>query len=173
MKRGVLELIDLFCPKAYVSSVFDVDLQQMTRQGIKGIFLDLDNTIIRRDVALFSPDMVRWLQELRCRGFKVVVVSNNSHKRVSDLVDPLGIPAVCRAVKPWKRPFRRALEILGTEPRETALIGDQIFTDIFGGNRMGLYTILVKPMPGREFWGTKLFSRQLEKLILKRIGKFF
>lgn len=164
-------MISLLYPKVYVSSVFDIDLYRMGRQGIKGILLDLDNTIIRRDADMLSPDVAGWLQELRSLGFKLAIISNNSHRRVNCLAGLLGIPAVCRAVKPRKRSFCRALELLGTVPHETALIGDQIFTDVFGGNRMGLFTILVEPMPGKEFWGTRLISRQLEKLILKRMKR--
>ncbi|HBC94015.1 MAG TPA: YqeG family HAD IIIA-type phosphatase, partial [Pelotomaculum sp.] len=84
----------------------------------------------------------------------------------------LGLPAVHRAVKPLVGPFRRAMGMLGTKPAETALIGDQIFTDIFGGNLCGLYTILVVPLQGKEFWGTRLFSRPLEKIVLARLKRY-
>jgi HAD superfamily phosphatase (TIGR01668 family) len=79
------------------------------------------------------------------------------------------IPSVTRAIKPRKSPFRRAMKMLGMTPGETAVVGDQIFTDILGGNRLGLYTILVVPMPGKEYWATELINRRLERLVLWRI----
>jgi HAD superfamily phosphatase (TIGR01668 family) len=79
----------------------------------------------------------------------------------------LKLPAVYNAAKPSRAAFRRALGFLGTAPEHTAVIGDQIFTDILGGNRMGLFTVLVVPMSTKEFIWTK-FVRQVEKLILRK-----
>lgn len=162
-------MLKIFYPKMYVSSILEIKPDLLKELGLKGILFDLDNTIVRRDSDRFSPEVSEWLSELRRRGFRLGIVSNNSRKRVGAIARPMALPAVHRAVKPWVRPFRRALKMLGTSPRETALIGDQIFTDIFGGNLTGLYTILVVPMQGKEFWGTRLLSRPLEKIVLARL----
>jgi len=164
-------LLKIFYPKMYVTSVTEIKPEILKDLGIKGVLFDLDNTIVRRDSDRFTPDVAEWLSELRSLGFKLGIVSNNSRKRVGAIAGSLAMPGVHRAVKPWVGPFRRALRLLGTSSRETALIGDQIFTDIFGGNLTGLYTILVVPMQGKEFLGTRLLSRPLEKVVLARFKK--
>lgn len=164
-------MLKIFYPKIYAGSLMDIDPVLLLARGIRGILFDLDNTIVCRDERRCSREVVEWLGELRRHGFKMGIVSNNSARRVGDLASYLGLPAVYRAVKPFRRPFVRALRMLGTPPHETALIGDQIFTDILGGNMAGLYTILVAPLEGKEFLGTRLISRPLEKLIMARLIK--
>lgn len=164
-------MLKIFYPKVYASSLVEIEPEFLEKLGVKGILLDLDNTIVRRDSTRFTKEVAEWLGNLRARGFKLGIVSNNSRQRVGDVAGLLKIPAVHRAVKPLSLPFRRAMNMLGTTPSETALIGDQIFTDIFGGNLCGLYTILVVPLEGKEFWGTRLFSRPLEKIVLARLKR--
>lgn len=164
-------MLRLLYPKLYVPSLFHIDLNKLEKMGIRGMLFDLDNTIVPRDCHQFSPAVSRWLKELQRRGFKLCIVSNNGSTRVNALAGQLGVPTVVRAVKPRKRPFLRALEILGISPHETAVVGDQVFTDILGGNRLGLYTILVMPLPGKEFWATELINRRLEKLVLCRFKR--
>ena len=81
----------------------------------------------------------------------------------------LQINYVCNAHKPFKKGYARAMAVLRTKPEETAMIGDQLFTDMWGGNRWGLYTILLEPMAKKEYWFTTNFSRRLEKLVRKKI----
>lgn len=153
-------------PRLYVPSLFAVDLDFLRQQGICGFMLDLDNTIIYRDAEHFSAEIISWVEKAKEKNFKICIISNNRPQRVLGLARELGLPAVCRGVKPLPAPFRRALALLGTVPEETAVVGDQIFTDILGGNRLGLYTILVAPLPGKEFWATRLINRQLERPVL-------
>lgn len=159
-------MLRLFYPRLYVPSLFEIDSDILREAGIRGILLDLDNTIVPRDCDCVSVEVARWLLMLQKTGFCLCIVSNNGLARVSHLAGPLSMPAVHWAVKPLSFPFLRAMEILGTKPEETAVIGDQIFTDILGGNLLGLYTILVEPMAGKEFIGTRLIGRSLEKIVL-------
>ncbi len=161
----------LLFPNMYVESVHHIDIEFLSEKGIRGLLFDLDNTVIPRDANVFSPEITSWFGKLLARGFKMCVVSNNGPRRLQYLAGPLELPYVCRAVKPRKRPFKRAMEIIGTSPGETAVIGDQIFTDILGGNRLGLYTILVTPMPGKEYWATELINRRLERLVIRRLKR--
>lgn len=158
-------------PKMYLSSLFDLDPEILRKKDIKAILLDLDNTIVRRDSQRFEPAVEKWLKDLRDQGFSLAIVSNNSPERVNSLAGPLNIPTVSRAVKPMKQAFWRALNLLGARPEHTAVLGDQIFTDILGGNRLGLFTILVVPLKGKEFWATRIFNRRMEKLILMDIKR--
>lgn len=164
-------MLKIFYPKMYVSSILEIKPALLKELGLKGIVFDLDNTIMRRDSVVFAPEILSFLSDLREQGFKLGIVSNNSRKRVGAVAGQMSLPAVCRAVKPLVRPFRRALKMMGTKPEETALVGDQIFTDILGGNLAGLYTVLVVPMEGKDFWGTRLIVRPLEKIVLARIKK--
>jgi len=162
---GMSNFLYLFLPRLSVPSIFAINLDTLREQGICGIMLDLDNTIVQRDQECFSPAFLSWIKEIKEREFKVCIISNNWPKRVSALAQKLAVPAISRAGKPRKSPFLRALNILGTRPQETAVIGDQVLTDILGGNRLGLYTILVTPLPGKEYWATRLINRWLEKLV--------
>lgn len=164
-------MLKIFYPKMYVPSIFQIEPEVLKEKSIKGILLDLDNTIIRRDADGVAPEVLEWLYGLQSQGFKLGIISNNSRERVRAIAGSMALPSVHRAVKPCVMAFRRALGMLGTSSRETALVGDQIFTDVLGGNLTGLYTILVVPMRGKEFLGTRLISRPLEKIVLNRIKK--
>lgn len=158
-------------PRMYVPSILEIKPALLKSLGLKGVIFDLDNTIVRRDSVNAPPEVLKMIVEMRKEGFKMGIVSNNSRSRVGAIAAKMDMPAVHRAVKPFARPFRRALRLMGTSPRETALVGDQIFTDILGGNIAGLYTILVVPMQGKDFWGTRLITRHLEKIVLARLKK--
>jgi len=160
-------LVNLLYPDLYVSSIACINPEDLKKKGLKGIIFDLDNTIISWDAKDFSPFVIQWFSRLKEMGFRLCILSNNTSARVRSLATILGIPAIPRAVKPRKKAFKNALRTLGTFPEETAVIGDQVFTDILGGNRLGLYTILVIPMSRNEFIGTKLV-RRLERLVLEK-----
>lgn len=160
-------------PSLHVETVYDIDLEALQKQGVKGIITDLDNTLVGWDVPDATPKLVQWLDHVRDQyGIKVVIVSNNSTTRVEQFSKPLNIPFIAKARKPRRLPFEKGLQVLGTRPQETVVIGDQLFTDVLGGNRMGLYTILVVPIAQKEFIGTKVL-RMMERIalsILRRRG---
>ncbi|MDD3654163.1 MAG: YqeG family HAD IIIA-type phosphatase [Desulfotomaculaceae bacterium] len=165
-------MLKIFYPRIFVASVTDIQVEMLRKLGIKGILFDLDNTIVSRDSNQFPQHILYYLNMLRAQGFKLGIISNNGRRRVTSIAGLLEIPAVPRAIKPWARPFRRAMKMLGTSASETALVGDQIFTDILGGNLAGLHTILVVPMKGKDFLGSRLISRPLERLVLARLSKY-
>ncbi|SHE60175.1 hypothetical protein SAMN02745133_00762 [Desulforamulus putei DSM 12395] len=164
------KMLSVLYPKAYVPSLFHINLGELKKRGIKAILFDIDNTLIPWDCQHMDPKIETWFRNLCQQGFKVCFVSNNNESRVSALCRSLQVPGVHKAAKPRRRGLRRALSILGTDTRETALVGDQVFTDVLAGNRLGLYTILVAPLAGKEFIGTRI-NRKLEKLVLGRIKK--
>lgn len=163
--------LGLLYPKMYVSSVTDIDPEDLYSRGIRCVLFDLDNTVVPRDKNELPPEVACWIGKLREKAIKVCVISNNGPGRVSRVSGMEDIPSVCRAIKPRKHPFRKAMNMLGVMPEETAVVGDQVFTDILGGNRLGLYTILVVPMPGKEYWATEMINRRLERLVLSRIKR--
>ncbi|MDR3591617.1 MAG: YqeG family HAD IIIA-type phosphatase [Negativicutes bacterium] len=156
----------LFCPDMMVESLQDINFDELKEEGVRGIIFDLDNTIIPWDSSDLCPTVALMLSEILAKGLKVSIVSNNWHKRVKEIALQLGLPFVSRAYKPAKTGFRRALAAMELEAGETVVIGDQLFTDVLGGNRLGLRTIWVKPLTAQEFIGTKI-HRRFEKLAVR------
>lgn len=138
----------------------------MRALGIEAVLLDLDNTLVgwqRKDV---SDSVLHWLKELKEQGIRLCLVSNTRFgKRLLALSSELDIPCVRRAWKPRKKGFQSAMDQLGVDAHRTAMIGDQMFTDIYGANRLGIYTVMVRPLAKREFIGTKV-SRLIEIVLL-------
>lgn len=155
-----------WCPDEIVSSVTDIDPEALKKQGIQAVLLDLDNTLVPWQ-RLDMPDAVRrWVEAMKGAALRLCLVSNTRRRhRLEVLAKELGIAYVPKAFKPRRYGLRQALEQLKATPQQAVMIGDQIFTDVWGGNRMGMRTILVTPMARREFLGTKV-SRLLERTLL-------
>ncbi|MBI2265103.1 MAG: YqeG family HAD IIIA-type phosphatase [Armatimonadetes bacterium] len=151
-------------------SVVDVNLEELREAGYDAIIFDLDNTLVGWRAKTVPQDVTRWLERAGDLGFKMCIVSNSLVRRVTKFSELLGIPAIPKAIKPMQRPFLRALHILNAHPQKVVVIGDQVFTDVLGGNRLGSFTILVRPVDKREFFTTILF-RTAEKLVLFRLRK--
>lgn len=163
-------MYELLCPRIIVKTLYDIELQILLDQGIKGIIFDLDNTIIPWDQPEMSPEIIQWLQGVVAQGFKLCLVSNNMDKRVKKIADIFNIPFVARAYKPAKTGFRQAIFRMELSPSQVAVVGDQLFTDVLGGNRLGLCTIWVAPLTTKEFIGTKI-TRRLEKIAIRMLRK--
>ncbi len=153
------------CPRQSADDIYHINLEYLKEQGICGIIIDLDNTLVPWNDSKLFPEVLEWIGEVKKRGFKVCIVSNNHSKRGEELAKALDVPAVWRAVKPRRGAFRKALKIMDLKEFKVAVIGDQVFTDMLGGNRLGMHTILVRPIDRKEFVLTR-FVRHLERLIL-------
>lgn len=163
-------MYELLCPQVIVKNLYDIELHTLKDQGIKGIIFDLDNTIIPWDQPEMSPEIIQWLQGILAQGFKICLVSNNMDKRVKKIAEIFDIPFVARAYKPAKAGFKQAITTMKLSNPQVAVIGDQLFTDVLGGNRLGLYTIWVAPLTTKEFIGTKI-TRRLEKFAVGMLRK--
>jgi HAD superfamily phosphatase (TIGR01668 family) len=159
-------LYSLLCPNLILNSILDLEYNKLKELGIKGIIFDLDNTIIPWDSQYMSLEIIEWLKLLLGEGFKICLLSNNMDKRVKDIAEIFDIPFISRAYKPAKLGFHNAVTVMELSTNQVAVIGDQLFTDILGGNRAGLVTIWVKPLSANEFIGTKI-TRRLEKLAVQ------
>ncbi len=158
-------MLRLLRPCLAVNSLFDITPDILAAQNIQGIIIDLDNTLIAWDSDTIQPDVIDWLAILKQSRLQLCLLSNNMSQRVNNVAEQLDIPWVSPAFKPAKNGFRTAISTLGLDPRRIAVVGDQLFTDILGGNRLGLYTIWVNPLSSQEFIGTKI-TRKVEKLVL-------
>ncbi|NPV52842.1 MAG: YqeG family HAD IIIA-type phosphatase [Firmicutes bacterium] len=161
-------MLEILCPDLYVDSVPDIDLDKLRERGIRGIIFDIDNTIAEWGSNSVDPRTEQWITRAKDAGFKMCILSNNLVKRIRLISEALDIPYAPAGIKPRKAAFLRAMRLLGTRGGETAVIGDQLFTDILGGNLSGLFTILVKPLCRREFITTR-FMRVLERLVMRHL----
>lgn len=159
-------MLQLICPRLMIDTLFELDLDRLRQQGIGGIILDLDNTLLSWDNDAIDPKAAAWLAEMLASGMKAGFVSNNRHCRVADFAAQFSLPYAARAFKPAGRGFRQVIAAMQLPPERVAVIGDQLFTDILGGNRLGCWTIWVKPLSSREFIGTKI-TRRLERLAVR------
>ncbi len=161
-------MLEKLKPKLFVDSIYHIDFEKLRNRGIKGIIIDLDNTITEWNNSELSNKAVDWFKVMADCNLKACIASNNSKARVVEVADKLGIPYIAKAIKPRTGAFKKAMKTMGTTPEETAVVGDQIFTDILGGNRLNLFTVLVVPLNPKEFIGTRLV-RMIERRILKRL----
>ncbi|TCL69355.1 hypothetical protein EDC14_101252 [Hydrogenispora ethanolica] len=163
-------MLEKLCPDCQANSILELNLEELKKVGIRGVIFDLDNTLVEWKKDILDPEVVVLIERFKAEGFKICILSNALEHRVEAVARALDVPYVSRAAKPRKLPFRKALELLATLPEETAVVGDQLFTDILGGNRMELYTIWTPPLSTTEFLSTKAV-RKLERLVIKRFRK--
>lgn len=154
-------------PDLYLKDIFAIDTEKLKNNGIKGIITDMDNTLVPWCDRTVYPKLASWFSGLKEEGFKLYIVSNNSRDRVTELAQELDIPAIWYAAKPRRKAFRKAISQMQLSPAQVAVVGDQLLTDVLGGNRLGLFTILVNPISEKEFFWTKI-SRFLERLLAGR-----
>lgn len=158
-----------FTPTWKVDSIYQVTPAQFIQKNLKAIIVDLDNTLIPWNVMDYSDQMADWIQSLRVNGIGIYMLSNNNYDRVAKVANPLNIKFSSSALKPRGKYFKYAIEDLKVSDDEIVVIGDQIMTDIFGANRRGLKSILVKPMVPNDNIYTWV-NRALERLIMKFVG---
>ena len=159
-----------FLPNEHVKSILDIKPEELKEKGIKGIITDLDNTLVEWDRPTATPQLIKWFDEIKKHNILVTIVSNNNEERVKAFSDPLQIPFIFRARKPMMPAFHRALSKMGIKKDETVVIGDQLLTDVLGGNRSGFHTILVVPVAQTDGFFTK-FNRFAERRILNWFRK--
>lgn len=154
-------------PHQIVRTIYDIDLTELKRRGIRGIITDLDNTLVGARDPLATPKLVQWLDRVRDDGFQVVIVSNNNNGRVSMFAEPLKLPYIPAARKPMNKSFRKALGLMGLTSGQAVVVGDQMLTDVLGGNRMGLHTIMVMPVAPKDEGVLTRVNRLLERIAVR------
>lgn len=159
-----------FLPDEYVKDIFQISPEALKERGIKGIITDLDNTLVEWDRPEATPEIIAWVKMMQDAGLQVTILSNNNIGRVETFCGPLGTPFICEARKPLGRNFKNALEKMGLKKEEAVMVGDQLMTDILGGNRYGLHTILVVPVASSDGFVTK-FNRMIERRIMAKLKR--
>ena len=133
-------------------SIFDITPELLKRHGIRAALIDLDGTMVSHKTALPTDEVASFVRRLEDAGIHVVVFSNNNAQRVGRFCEPLGVDFISRAHKPFARAYAQAVDKLGLPISQIAVIGDQIYTDVFGGNRAGALTCYVETLDRRFFW---------------------
>ncbi|MCO7126364.1 YqeG family HAD IIIA-type phosphatase [Sporolactobacillus shoreicorticis] len=154
-----------FLPDEHVESILDIKPDKLRQRGVKALVTDLDNTLIAWNEKGTTPQLVHWFSSLKKVGISVMILSNNSEKRVKLFSDSAGVSYIYRARKPLPFAFRRAMRIMKVTGDEMVVVGDQLMTDVLGGNQVGAHTILVTPIASTDGWATKM-NRHLERFIL-------
>lgn len=160
----------IFTPNLMVRDLFALPLKELKAKGIKYLLFDVDNTIVPYNSQGLTEDTAAWFKTAKSFGFTMGILSNNKAERLAPLAEKLDIPFIERSKKPTSRGAKRAMRLFNATPAETALIGDQLITDILCGNRMGFYTIVVEPINKNELWITR-FNRNFERMIYRSIKK--
>ncbi len=155
----------LFAPRLMLGKMIDITPELLRSLDISALLLDIDNTMTTHDNPVPAPGVTEWIERMKSEGFDLVVVSNNSEERVAPFARLIGLDFVSKGNKPLPSGFRRACEKLGINPRNAAVVGDQIFTDILGGNLLGAYTILTEPYQFEDMPFFKV-KRALEKPVI-------
>ena len=154
-------------PKLYLENVTKITEEILQENNIKGIILDVDNTLLYYNKQLLK-DADIWCKNLIEKGIKFCIVSNsNKREKVKMVAEMLGIPYISFAMKPLKRGLNKAKDIMNLPSENIAVVGDQIFTDVIGANRCGMFSILVKPLETKDILITRI-KRPVEEAILRK-----
>lgn len=157
-------------PDKYIDKVEQITIEFLQKNKIKALILDVDNTLIDYNKNL-SQSIIDWAKKLKKQGIKLYILSNTNQKeKVEKVAKTLEIPFRNLAKKPLKAGFLKIQKELKEKPENIGVVGDQIFTDILGGNRCNMFTILVEPIDPKDFWYTA-WKRPIENKIKKEIKK--
>ncbi len=161
--------MDNFIPDIYMQSIYTINYKKLKKRGIKCLLFDLNNTLVSYDIDYPDDKLRELIFELE-KNFKVIIVSNSSKNRIRPFKEKLNIDAAYSARKPFKYKFKKIINMYNFQDTEVAMIGDELLTDVYGGNKMGFTTILVNAISENEPFHTRV-ERYLESKIIKRLNK--
>ncbi|MDR0964292.1 MAG: YqeG family HAD IIIA-type phosphatase, partial [Clostridium sp.] len=157
-------MLRAFYPNELAASVYEIDFNSWYKRAYRGIIFDIDNTLVPHG-APADERIIRFFQQLHNQGFRTILISNNKEPRVKPFAVAVDSDYIHMAKKPSPSAYLEAMEKIGTNPRTTLFVGDQLFTDVYGAKRVGIYTIRVNPIHPKEEIQIVL-KRQLERIVL-------
>lgn len=163
-------MIFFFRPTYVFDKVTDITPEFLRKKHIKGLLLDLDNTLTTHNDPVVPQSSLDWIDLMKRSGIKLMIVSNNHAPRVKPFAEQLGIDFECEGAKPLSFGYSRAIKRMGLEKRDIAAVGDQIFTDILGSNLKGIRSVFVFPIQPETSLPFR-FKRACEKPFLPDRGK--
>lgn len=158
-------------PNDVIDHVRAITPEFLAARGLRGLLIDLDNTLIPYGSYEEggATEMIGWARDLQDAGIRLFLLSNATSKRAAFWLEKLGFQGVGMAGKPNPRAYRKALSEIGLPAQQVGMVGDQLFTDVLGGNLSGMHTVLVRPLVNNALPHTKI-ARRLERLVLRRYG---
>lgn len=157
-------MFKMFFPDEYLESTYKINFEELYRKGYRGIIFDIDNTLVPHG-APSDEKSEKLFENLKQIGFQCCLLSNNQYQRVSSFNEKIQVHFIENAHKPSRKNYLKAMELMGTSLENTLFVGDQLFTDVYGAKRVGIYNILVKPIHPKEEIQIVL-KRKLEKIVL-------
>lgn len=157
-----------FRPDYCFRRILDIRPEWLAERGIKGLLLDIDNTITRWEHQQVPPEEMAWLSGIIGAGISCRLLSNGLRRKKAAVAEQTGLEHVSGVfVKPFIQAFRQGLEDLGMDPSKVMMIGDSVITDIYAANYVGIWTALVDPLSPVDFFGSKVY-RLLERMLCLR-----
>ena len=160
--------MEKYVPDMYQKSIYTIDYSKLLAIGIKCLLFDLDNTIIPSKSSEPPVKAKDLFVSLKQKGFRVIIFSNSPKIRVRKAQKYLEVECVSSAMKPFSKNFKKVMNNHKLTENEVAIIGDQIMTDVVGGNKVGITTILVNPITNSDFFWT-MPNRIRERAIMKKL----
>lgn len=157
-------ILERFYPREWVDSAYEIPWEIWFEKGMRGVIFDIDNTLVPHGVPADERALALF-KRLHGMGMKTCLLSNNKEPRVASFAVQVSSPYIYKAGKPAVRNYQKAMELMGTGRSDTLFVGDQLFTDVYGANRAGIYGILVKPIHPKEEIQIVL-KRYLEAVVL-------
>ncbi len=162
--------MEKYIPDIYQQSIYTIDYQKLINRGIKCLLFDLDNTLVPASIKKSNKKLKTLFNELKEQNFNIYIFSNSSKSRVKVFAEELGVKFYSSACKPFPKNFKKVLRENDYNESEVAIIGDQLFTDVLGGNKVGITTILINPISAKDLFVTR-FNRLLEKRLMRKLRK--
>ena len=157
-------MLQRFYPDNEADSAYEIDYEGLFKKGYRGIIFDIDNTLVPHG-APADDKAVALFEELHNIGYQTLLLSNNKEPRVKMFNDAVHVHYIYKAGKPGRAGYRKAMEQMGTNEKNTLFVGDQLFTDVWGARNTGIFSILVEPIDKKEEIQIVL-KRYLEKIVL-------
>ncbi len=157
----------MFKPDLFLERVTDITPEMLKKLNIKGLLLDVDNTLSTHHGMVLTDGLLEWIAEMQSAGIELLVFSNSKERRVKPFAKKIGLPYISLGLKPLPFGYFRGAKRLGLKPKNIALVGDQFFTDLLGAKLTGTKIILLKPILLEDKLSFKI-RRNLERRIYKK-----
>ena len=162
--------MNYFFPDIYTKSIYTINYNMLLENGIRCLLFDLENTCVPYKCVEPTSELKELFDKLKDMGFKIIIFSNSSKEKLDPFKDYLNVDCSSKSRKPFKKKFLKVLKVYKYKLSEVAIVGDQLVLDIYGGNRVGITTILVNSMSKYDAFYVS-FLRAIERFEIKRMGK--